>query len=129
MRIVFVTETWWPSTDGVVTRLTATLRELKKMGHELMVIAPRGGAPIFEDIPVRDVPNVSVGFIYGGKPWGMPLPRIGHYIREFNPDLVHVVHPFVIGWGGGGAGGLGGGPPPPPGKVGRSHSVRPISTT
>ena len=100
MRIVFVTETWWPSTDGVVTRLTATLRELKKMGHELMVIAPRGGDPVFEGIPVRDVPNVSVGFIYGGKPWGMPLPRIGHYIREFNPDVVHAINPFVIGWGG-----------------------------
>ena len=100
MRIAFVTETWWPSTDGVVTRLTATLRELKNMGHELMVIAPRGGEPIFEGIPVRDVPNVSVGFIYGGKPWGMPLPRIGHYLREFNPDVVHVVNPFVIGWGG-----------------------------
>ncbi len=70
------------------------------MGHELMVIAPRGGEPVFEGIPVRDVPNVSVGFIYGGKPWGMPLPRIGHYIRDFNPDLVHAVNPFVIGWGG-----------------------------
>ncbi|PSR21908.1 MAG: glycosyltransferase family 1 protein [Sulfobacillus acidophilus] len=100
MRIVFVTETWWPSTDGVVTRLTATVRELKKMGHELMIIAPRGGEPFFEGIPVRDVPNVSVGFIYGGKPWGMPLPRIGHYIREFDADVVHVVNPFVIGWGG-----------------------------
>lgn len=100
MRIAFVTETWWPSTDGVVTRLTATLRELKKMGHELLVIAPRGGDPEFEGIPVRDVPNVSVGFIYGGKPWGMPLPRIGHYIQEFNPDIVHAVNPFVIGWGG-----------------------------
>lgn len=100
MRIAFVTETWWPSTDGVVTRLTATLRELKKMGHELLVVAPRGGDPTFEGIPVRDVPNVSVGFIYGGKPWGIPLPRIGHFIREFNADLVHVVNPFVIGWGG-----------------------------
>lgn len=100
MRIVFVTETWLPSTDGVVTRIVATLRELKKMGHELLVIAPRGGEAMFEGIPVRDVPNVSVGFIYGGKPWGMPLPRIGHYIREFNPDIVHAVNPFVIGWGG-----------------------------
>ena len=70
------------------------------MGHELLVIAPRGGDPVFEGIPVRDVPNVSVGFIYGGKPWGMPLPRIGHYIREFDPDIVHAVNPFVIGWGG-----------------------------
>lgn len=100
VKIVFVTETWLPSTDGVVTRLAATLRELKQMGHDLMVIAPRGGEPDFEGIPVKDVPNVSVGFIYGGKPWGMPLPRIGRFIRDFDPDLVHAVNPFVIGWGG-----------------------------
>ncbi|AEJ38592.1 glycosyl transferase group 1 [Sulfobacillus acidophilus TPY] len=100
MRIVFVTETWHPSTDGVVTRITATLRELKRMGHELLVVAPRGGAPEFEGIPVRDVPNISVGFIYGGKPWGLPMPRVAHYIRQFNPDVVHVVNPFVIGWAG-----------------------------
>jgi glycosyltransferase involved in cell wall biosynthesis len=100
MKIVFVTETWRPSTDGVVTRVTATLRELKKMGHQLMVIAPRGGEPEFEGIAVKDVPNISVWFIYGGKPWGLPMPRVARYIADFNPDVVHVVNPFVIGWAG-----------------------------
>lgn len=97
MRIALVTETWWPSTDGVVTRITATVRELKAMGHELLIIAPRGGATSFEGIPVRDVPNISVGFIYGGKPWGLPLPRVKSYLEEFNPDIIHVVNPFVLG--------------------------------
>ncbi len=97
MRIAFVTETWWPATDGVVTRITATVRELKAMGHELLIIAPRGGAATFEGIPVRDVPNISVGFIYGGKPWGLPLPRVKGYLEEFQPDVIHVVNPFVLG--------------------------------
>ena len=30
MRIAFVTETWLPSTDGVVTRMTSTVRELRR---------------------------------------------------------------------------------------------------
>ncbi len=97
MRIAIVTETWWPSTDGVVTRVTATVRELKAMGHDLLIVAPRGGSPEFEGIPVRDVPNVSVRFIYGGKPWGMPLPRVKSYLQEFQPHVVHVVNPFVLG--------------------------------
>lgn len=97
MRIAFVTETWWPSTDGVVTRVTATVRELKRMGHDLLIIAPRGGEPVFEGITVKDVPNISVWFIYGGKPWGLPMPRVGRYLAEFRPDVVHVVNPFVIG--------------------------------
>lgn len=97
MRIAFVTETWRPSTDGVVTRVTATVRELKSMGHDLMIVAPRGGSSEFEGIPVLDVPNVSVSFIYGGKPWGLPLPRVKKYLQDFQPHVVHVVNPFVLG--------------------------------
>ncbi|CAB1129885.1 GDP-mannose-dependent alpha-mannosyltransferase [Candidatus Hydrogenisulfobacillus filiaventi] len=97
MRIAYVTETWWPSTDGVVTRLTATVRQLRRWGHDLLIIAPAGGAPEFEGIPVRSVPNVRVSFIYGGKPWGLPVPRVGRYLDAFRPDVVHAVNPFVVG--------------------------------
>lgn len=92
-----VTETWWPSTDGVVTRVTATVRELKRMGHELLLIAPRGGDSRFEGIPVIGIPTISVRMIYGGKPWGIPLPRVDEAIRQFQPDVVHVVNPFLLG--------------------------------
>lgn len=97
MRIAFVTETWWPSTDGVVTRITATLRELKRLGHQLLVIAPHGGAANFEGTRVHGVPSLGVFFIYGGKRWGLPLPRVARYLDEFRPDIVHVVNPFVLG--------------------------------
>jgi glycosyltransferase involved in cell wall biosynthesis len=73
------------------------------MGHELLIIAPEGGAPTFEGIPVIGVPTVSVRFIYDGKPWGLPLPRVLKFLDDFQPDLVHVVNPFVLGvagvWG------------------------------
>ncbi len=98
MRIAFVTETWWPSIDGVVTRLTATIRQLKRMRHDMLIIAPEGGASDFEGIPVIGVPTVSLQMIYGGKPWGMPLPRVVHYLDRFRPDVVHAVNPFVLGW-------------------------------
>ena len=97
MRIAFVTETWHPSTDGVVTRITETLRELKRMGHELLVVAPSGGEPVFEGICVRYVPTFSVSFVYGGKPWGIPLPRVQKFLDDFHPDVVHVVNPFILG--------------------------------
>ncbi|AUW93008.1 glycosyltransferase family 1 protein [Sulfobacillus sp. hq2] len=97
MKIAIVTETWWPSTDGVVTRVTATVRELRRMGHEILIVAPEGGEAEFEGIPVKPVPTFSVGFVYGGKPWGWPTPRVTRYLREFSPDIVHVVNPFVLG--------------------------------
>lgn len=97
MKIAVVTETWRPSTDGVVTRVTATVRELRRLGHELMIVAPSGGEPVFEGIRVRTVPNLRVWFIYGGKPWGLPVPRVSRYFEEFKPDIVHAVNPFMLG--------------------------------
>lgn len=97
MRIAFVTETWLPSTDGVVTRMTSTIRELRKSGHDVLVIAPEGGEDGYLGATVRGVPTFSIRRVYGGKSWGLPLPRIGGYLREFQPDIVHVVNPMMMG--------------------------------
>lgn len=68
------------------------------MGHDLLVIAPQGGAREFEGVPVLGIPTVSVRMIYGGKPWGMPLPRVVRYLDHFRPDVIHALNPFVLGW-------------------------------
>lgn len=97
MKIVYVTEVWRPSINGVVTRLAATVDELIKGGHEVMIIAPKGGEADYRGAVVRGVPTISVPFIYAGQPWGWPLPRVSRYIREFAPDVVHVVNPVFLG--------------------------------
>lgn len=100
MRIAIVTESWLPSTDGVVTRLSATVRQLRQSGHEVLIVAPRGADSDFVGAQVRGVPTLSVPFIYGGKPWGLPLPRAHRYIKEFGADVVHVVNPMLLGMAG-----------------------------
>lgn len=100
MRVAVVTESWWPSTDGVVTWVSATVRELKRRGHTVLIIAPRGGGSSFEGMAVKDVPNFSIFFVYGGKPWGLPLPRVGAFLKAFQPDVVHVVNPGFLGMAG-----------------------------
>ena len=97
MRIAFVTETWLPSTDGVVTRMTSTIRELRRSGHDVLIIAPEGGEERYLGATVRGVPTFALRRVYGGKRWGLPLPRIGGYLREFQPDIVHVVNPMMMG--------------------------------
>ncbi len=97
MRIAFVTETWLPSTDGVVTRMTSTIRELRRSGHDVLIIAPEGGEDGYLGATVRGVPTFAIRRVYGGKRWGFPLPRIGGYLREFQPDIVHVVNPMMMG--------------------------------
>jgi glycosyltransferase involved in cell wall biosynthesis len=105
VRIAIVTETWKPSVNGVVTRLTATVRELVGRGHRVLVVAPSTSepdapAPDLPDVTVRRVPSVGVPFIYGGQHWGLPLPRVIKLLAGFRPDVVHAVCPFVLGWAG-----------------------------
>lgn len=100
MRIAYVTETWLPSTDGVITRMLATIGELAKLGHEILVIAPESGPHQSPGIPVRTVPTISFRWVYGGKPWGLPLPRVARYLDDFRPDVVHLLNPVLIGWSG-----------------------------
>jgi glycosyltransferase involved in cell wall biosynthesis len=97
MRIAIVTETWLPSTDGVVTRLTSTVRQLRADGHDVLVVAPGPTAAGFCGADVRCVPTVGFRWIYGGKRWGLPLPGVGRRLREFGPDIVHVVNPVLLG--------------------------------
>ncbi|HEY5224018.1 MAG TPA: glycosyltransferase, partial [Microbacteriaceae bacterium] len=106
MRIAFVTEVWKPSINGVVTRLSVTIDELIAAGHEVLVIAPtvdqRGDVSDAEARPglqVRRMPSVRIRFIYGGQPWGLPLRRMQRMLAAFDPDLVHVVAPALLGLG------------------------------
>ena len=104
MRIAYVTETWFPSINGVVTRLAATVSELAGRGHEVLVVAPHmSGTGDWSEPPgatVRHVPSVGLPFIYGGQPWGLPLPRTRHLIGDFEPEVVHALSPVLLGWSG-----------------------------
>jgi glycosyltransferase involved in cell wall biosynthesis len=106
MRIAFVTEVWHPSINGVVTRLAMTVEKLLADGHEVLVLAPKLDAAAdaaaaaehaHPGLTVHKVPSFRISFVYGGQPWGLPLPVVDRRLAEFRPDLVHVVNPFMIG--------------------------------
>lgn len=102
MRIAIITETWRPSVNGVVTRLMATFDELRRRGHELLVVAPAGCDEPIEGAAIVGAPSFRVPFIYGGHPLGVPLPLPGRWraIEAFRPDVIHAVNPVLLGWAG-----------------------------
>jgi glycosyltransferase involved in cell wall biosynthesis len=100
VRIAFVTETWRPAVNGIVTRLESTARELRRRSHQVLVLAPGGSDASAGDLEVRTVPAVGLPFIYGGQPWGLPLPRTRHLIGDFEPEVVHALSPVLLGWSG-----------------------------
>jgi glycosyltransferase involved in cell wall biosynthesis/putative flippase GtrA len=77
--------------------MTSTIRELRRSGHDVLIIAPEGGNQDYLGATVRGVPTFALRRVYGGKSWGFPMPRIGGYLREFKPDIVHVVNPMMMG--------------------------------
>lgn len=101
MRILIITETFLPSTDGVVTRLLEAVKHLHSQGHEVAVIAPDlgvhhccGGA-----VPIYGIPAYTMP-LYKARKWGVPSPKVGRIMKEFDPDLVHVAMPVLIGLAG-----------------------------
>lgn len=96
MRIALVTETFLPSVDGVVTRMTRTVDWLSAQGHDLCVIAPDLGVSDYNGVPVLGVPTITYP-VYRSRPWGTPSPKVARYLRDFKPDIVHVWQPAVVG--------------------------------
>lgn len=98
-----MTETWLPATDGIVTRLTATIAGLLEAGHQVLVICPRPRAGAAPDpradprVKVRRVSTFRLRFLYGGQGWGLPDPAVARSLRAFRPDVVHVVNPVLLG--------------------------------
>ena len=100
MRIAYFTEVFLPKIDGVVTRLVRTLDELTELGHQALIFAPGDPPEHYRGHRVVRVPGVPF------RPWypelflGMPRPRLGRELDQFQPDVVHVMNPVVLGlWG------------------------------
>jgi glycosyltransferase involved in cell wall biosynthesis len=92
------TETYLPSTDGVVTRLLATLREMARLRHEVLLLAPDGGPASYAGFRVEGFPG-NPSFLYPDKRVIWPRPRVLRLVREFRPDIIHTVNPVVFGMG------------------------------
>ena len=88
MRIAIVTDSYFPTRDGVATQVLTTRQCLEKMGHEVFIIAPDPGEKDREE-----------GIYYvKAKPFksyeGYFLPEFRHNnlkaIQEIQPDLIHM---------------------------------------
>lgn len=100
LRIAFFTETFLPATDGIVTRLRHTIEELTGMGDEMLIIAPKygEGSGSYEGVPIHRVSSVPFP-PYPQIKLAPTNPGVGRALREFAPDLIHAVNPFILGAG------------------------------
>ncbi len=99
MRIAFFTETFLPKVDGIVTRLTKTVKHLIEAGDEVVVFCPEGCPSNYMGAKVVGVPAMPLP-LYPELKLGLPGPAVSEALENFQPDLIHVVNPAVLGLGG-----------------------------
>jgi glycosyltransferase involved in cell wall biosynthesis len=99
LRIAFFTETFLPKVDGIVTRLTKTLPHLVEAGDEVLIFCPEGAPDSHAGAQVVGVPAMPLP-LYPELKLALPRPAVSEALERFQPDLVHVVNPAVLGLGG-----------------------------
>lgn len=99
MKIAFFTETFLPKVDGIVTRLTKTVQHLVAAGDEVLIVCPEGGPDTYMGARVVGVPAMPLP-LYPELKLALPRPAVSEALEAFDPHLVHVVNPAVLGLGG-----------------------------
>ncbi|MFZ1179123.1 MAG: glycosyltransferase family 1 protein, partial [Mycobacterium sp.] len=105
MRVAIVAESFLPQVNGVSNSVLRVLEHLRRTGHEALVIAPDtppGEAPaarIYDGIRVHRVPSRMFPKVTT-LPLGVPMPRMVSVLRGFDPHVVHLASPALLGYGG-----------------------------
>jgi glycosyltransferase involved in cell wall biosynthesis len=99
MRIALFTETFLPKVDGIVTRLRHTVDHLQRMGDQVMVFAPDGGLKEHRGAQIFGLSSFPLP-LYPELKLALPRPSIRQALQLFQPDVIHVVNPAVLGLAG-----------------------------
>ena len=96
MRIAFFTNCYKPLINGVVSSIVSLKNAYEKKGHSTFVFAPKVNG--FVDREDNIFRYHSVNLTNKVKyPIAIPLSfRASKVIKNFNPDIVHIHHPFVL---------------------------------
>ncbi len=94
MRVLFVTECYHPVRNGVVAVIDTLTEQLRRRGHEVMIVAPyhpRAGQDSEGVVRVPSLPNPFYPDYPAAIPW---LRSLSQVMDTFRPDIVHT-HSFM----------------------------------
>jgi phosphatidylinositol alpha 1,6-mannosyltransferase len=99
VRVAIVTESFLPQVNGVTNSVLRVVEYLRAHGHEVLIVAPGAGPEHYLDAPVVRTRAVDVPVVTS-LPIGVPGPKVTTALLDFEPDIVHLASPFVLGAGG-----------------------------
>jgi len=98
MRIVFFTECYHPTVNGVVVSVATYAEQLRRLGARVAIIAPATPGYIDREPAIYRLPSRR-SKSQPTYPIAMPFGRLVRPIlEEERPDLIHTHSPFVMGF-------------------------------
>ena len=85
MRVLIVSDAWWPQVNGVVVTLVHTVADLERLGHEVELVTPEG----FRTLPAPSYPEIALAIL--------PGRGVSRRIERFDPDAVHIATEGPLG--------------------------------
>lgn len=100
VRVAIIAECFLPECNGVTNSVLRVVEHLARTGHPAMVVAPGLGPDRYLDVPVERVPSITLP-VYRSLAVGLPTARVKAALAAFEPDVVHLAAPVVLGAAGG----------------------------
>lgn len=96
VRIAIVAESFLPAVNGVSNTVVRLARHLERRGHQTLIVAPGPGDDRADTTPVVRLPSIGVPF-YRECRVGFGGVTLEDSLAHFEPDVVHLAAPFVLG--------------------------------
>jgi 1,2-diacylglycerol 3-alpha-glucosyltransferase len=97
MNILMMTNTYLPHVGGVANSVDVYTKQLRKLGHHIIVVSPHFEGTTNDEPDVIRIPAIHQ---IKGSDFSMILPIPGFLdtrLNDFKPDIVHSHHPFFVG--------------------------------
>jgi 1,2-diacylglycerol 3-alpha-glucosyltransferase len=102
MRLLYVSDTYYPHINGVYQFVRQLAYFLQEKGHQVAVIAPSenmySSEKKIDNIVVYGIPSLPVLY-YPNIRFPIPLflqSRIKHLLTSFRPDIIHIQSHFLL---------------------------------
>jgi glycosyltransferase involved in cell wall biosynthesis len=86
MRILIVSDAWFPQVNGVVRTLSVVADKLRAMGDTVEVIGPDR----FRSMPTPGYAEIRLAIA--------PKRKLARLVAEFRPEIIHIATEGPLGW-------------------------------
>jgi glycosyltransferase involved in cell wall biosynthesis len=96
MRIAIITENFLPKLDGVTRTLAKLLEHLQLSGHKAILLGPESGMEEYAGAEIVGTAGLPFPF-YPELKFNFFRPLFMRRLNEFQPDMLHLVDPVILG--------------------------------